>query len=37
MFDIIRKLVIVGDGACRKTCLLIAFSEGTFPEVSVYH
>lgn len=33
--DIKRKLVIVGDGACGKTCLLIVFSEGTFPEVYV--
>ncbi|OMJ15528.1 GTP-binding protein rhoA [Smittium culicis] len=30
-----RKLVIVGDGACGKTCLLIVFSNGTFPEVYV--
>ncbi|KAI9620378.1 hypothetical protein KEM48_008201 [Puccinia striiformis f. sp. tritici PST-130] len=29
------KLVIVGDGACGKTCLLIVFSKGTFPEVYV--
>jgi len=27
-----RKLVIVGDGACGKTCLLIVFSQGRFPE-----
>ncbi|KAJ1901139.1 GTP-binding protein Rho1 [Kickxella alabastrina] len=33
--DIRRKLVIVGDGACGKTCLLIVFSKGTFPEVYV--
>jgi len=34
--DVIRrKLVIVGDGACGKTCLLIVFSKGTFPEVYV--
>ncbi|ODV58286.1 Rho family small GTPase [Ascoidea rubescens DSM 1968] len=33
--EIKRKLVIVGDGACGKTCLLIVFSEGAFPEVYV--
>lgn len=33
--EIRRKLVIVGDGACGKTCLLIVFSKGTFPEVYV--
>jgi len=27
-----RKLVIVGDGACGKTCLLIVFSKDKFPE-----
>ncbi|CAD0050469.1 unnamed protein product [Aureobasidium pullulans] len=30
MAEIRRKLVIVGDGACGKTCLLIVFSKGTF-------
>ncbi|KAI9229570.1 MAG: GTP-binding protein rho5 [Piptocephalis tieghemiana] len=30
-----RKLVIVGDGACGKTCLLIVYSKGTFPETYV--
>ncbi|KAI9502089.1 GTP-binding protein Rho1 [Coemansia spiralis] len=33
--EIRRKLVIVGDGACGKTCLLIVFSKGVFPEVYV--
>ncbi|KAG8744374.1 GTP-binding protein Rho1 [Ceratobasidium sp. 414] len=33
MSEIIRrKLVIIGDGACGKTCLLVVFSGGTFPE-----
>ncbi|XP_076692084.1 ras-like GTP-binding protein Rho1 isoform X4 [Callospermophilus lateralis] len=27
-----KKLVIVGDGACGKTCLLIVFSKDQFPE-----
>ncbi|KAG0037006.1 GTP-binding protein Rho1 [Podila clonocystis] len=35
MSEIRRKLVIVGDGACGKTCLLIVFSKGTFPEIYV--
>lgn len=30
-----RKLVVVGDGACGKTCLLIVFSKDMFPEVYV--
>lgn len=30
-----KKLVIVGDGACGKTCLLIVFSKGAFPELYV--
>lgn len=33
--DIRRKLVIVGDGACGKTCLLIVFAKKAFPEVSI--
>ena len=30
-----KKLVIVGDGACGKTCLLIVFSKDQYPEVYV--
>ncbi len=30
-----KKLVIVGDGTCGKTCLLIVFSKDQFPEVYV--
>nr|5JCP_A Chain A, Arf-GAP with Rho-GAP domain, ANK repeat and PH domain-containing protein 3,Linker,Transforming protein RhoA [synthetic construct]5JCP_B Chain B, Arf-GAP with Rho-GAP domain, ANK repeat and PH domain-containing protein 3,Linker,Transforming protein RhoA [synthetic construct] len=30
-----KKLVIVGDGACGKTCLLIVNSKDQFPEVYV--
>jgi len=30
-----RKLVVVGDGGCGKTCLLIVFSKDQFPEVYV--
>lgn len=33
--EIRKKLVIVGDGACGKTCLLIVFSKNIFPEVYV--
>jgi len=32
MTSIRKKLVIVGDGACGKTCLLWVFSKDEFPE-----
>merc|ERR1712241_94647 len=35
MAAIRKKLVIVGDGACGKTCLLIVYSKDQFPEVYV--
>jgi GTPase SAR1 family protein len=35
MASIRKKLVIVGDGACGKTCLLIVFSKDQFPDVYV--
>ncbi|KAJ7730855.1 P-loop containing nucleoside triphosphate hydrolase protein [Mycena maculata] len=28
-----RNLIIVGDGVCGKTCLLLVISKGIFPEV----
>ena len=30
-----KKLVVVGDGACGKTCLLTVFTKDHFPEVYV--
>ncbi|XP_028653224.1 rho-related GTP-binding protein RhoB-like isoform X2 [Erpetoichthys calabaricus] len=35
MATIRKKLVVIGDGACGKTCLLIVFSKDEFPKVYV--
>ncbi|NXX76065.1 RHOF protein, partial [Urocolius indicus] len=29
------KVVVVGDGGCGKTCLLVAFARGDFPKIYV--
>jgi hypothetical protein len=33
MSEIRRKLIIIGDGTCRKTCLLNVCFKRTIPEV----
>ena len=30
-----KKLVIIGDGCCGKTCLLVTFSKDEFPQVYI--
>ncbi|KAJ2846287.1 hypothetical protein GGI22_006292, partial [Coemansia erecta] len=31
-----RKVVVIGDGACGKTCLLHVFRDGSFPPNDQY-
>ena len=35
MTTVRKKLVVVGDGACGKSCLLFVFSRDHFPEVYI--
>jgi small GTP-binding protein len=35
MTSIRKKIVVVGDGACGKTCLCIVFNKGEFPTVHI--
>ena len=34
-FPIVKKIVIIGDGACGKTCLMLVYEKGVFPETYI--
>ena len=35
MTNTLKKIAVVGDGACGKTCLCIVFNKGEFPTVHI--
>lgn len=32
-----RKLVVIGDGACGKTSMLLAYTQGSFNQVQIIY